>query len=292
MNSIFTKERVIQLMWATLGSLMFAIATNVLIMPLGLYNGGFMGITQLIHTFLIEFFNLRTINGIDIFGILYFVINVPLFYLGYRVMKLEFLIKTVLTVGIQSVLLTVVPILEEPIIEDYLTACIIAGIIAGAGVGIVLRAGCSGGGQDIIGVVCAKIYPSFSVGKISISMNIAIYAVCLWLYDIQIVIYSLIYTTVLAMALDKFHTQNICTTAMIFTKTPGVPEAIIKELGRGVTRWDGAGGYTNETSDIMLTVISKYEVGQLKKTVLDIDPRAFIIFTEGNSVTGNFEKRL
>ncbi|MEF9840507.1 MAG: YitT family protein [Lachnospiraceae bacterium] len=287
-----TARQITQMFWAISGSLIFAIGVNMIITPLGLYNGGFMGIAQLIKTFLIDFLHLSIGTNIDVVGFVYFIINLPLLYLAWKVMGKGFLIKTAITVGIQSVFLAIVPTPGTPIIEDYLTACIIAGIIAGTGAGMVLRGGSSGGGQDIIGVCCAKLYPGFSVGKISIMMNIAIYAVCLWLFDIEIVIYSLIYTTIIAVALDRVHTQNINMSVMIFTKKLGISRAIIDEMGRGVTNWDGEGAYTNETSYVLLTVISKYEVTQLKRIVHSIDPSAFMIFNEGSAVTGNFERRL
>jgi uncharacterized membrane-anchored protein YitT (DUF2179 family) len=94
------------------------------------------------------------------------------------------------------------------------------------------------------------------------------------------------------MAIDKVHIQNINTSVMIFTKKPGVAEAIMSQTGRGVTDWDGEGAYTKEESKILLVMINKYEVPQIKHIVKEIDPNAFMIFTEGCSVEGNFEKRL
>ena len=66
----------------------------------------------------------------------------------------------------------------------------------------------------------------------------------------------------------------------------------MEQLGRGVTNWDGEGAYTNKTSYILFVMISKYEEGQIKRIVHSIDPDAFMIFTEGCAVDGNFEKRL
>lgn len=63
-------------------------------------------------------------------------------------------------------------------------------------------------------------------------------------------------------------------------------------MGRGVTCWKGYGAYTGEDTLVLVTVISKYEINQLKKIVYDIDDKAFVIFNEGMNVTGNFEKRL
>lgn len=287
-----TRKGLIQMTWCVAGSLIFAVGVNMIVTPLNLYNGGFMGIAQLLRVFFLDFLKMNALKGIDVTGIIYFAINVPLFFFAWKVLGLPFCVKSIITVGVQSVFLAIVPTPTTPIMDDYLTICIIGGIVAGSGAGMVLRGGSSGGGQDIIGVICAKVFPNFSVGKISVMMNICIYAVCFFIFDIRIVIYSLIYTTVLAMALDRMHVQNINTTVMIFTKKKGISRAIIEELGRGVTNWDGAGAYTNETSYILITVISKYEVNRLRSIVHGIDKHAFMIFTEGNDVIGNFEKRL
>lgn len=286
------KQLIAQAGYAIAGSLLFALGVNLIIIPLGLYNGGFMGIAQLIRTLLVSGLKVPVPAGVDLSGIIYFIINIPLFYLGYKVLGKEFAVKTLITVTIQSIFLVAVPIPAAPIIEDYLTSCIIGGIIAGTGTGLVLRGRSSGGGQDIIGLCCTKKYPNFSVGRINILMNIFVYVICLFMFNIEIVIYSLIYTTVLALALDRVHIQNINMSVMIFTKKTGISKAIIEQTGRGVTNWDGEGAYTNKTSYILFVMISKYEVGQIKQIVHGIDPNAFMIFTEGCSVDGNFEKRL
>ena len=110
--------------------------------------------------------------------------------------------------------------------------------------------------------------------------------------NIEIVVYSLIYATVFSLTVDKLHIQNINTSVMIFTKKTGISDAIMAQTGRGVTNWDGEGAYTHKTSYILFVMISKYEVNQIKHIVHSIDPNAFMIFTEGCSVDGNFEKRL
>lgn len=286
------KEQLIQIVYAFGGSLLFALGVNLIIVPLGLYNGGFMGTAQLLRTLAVSGLHIPVPPGVDLSGIIYFIINIPLFFMGLRVLGKEFALKTLVTVTVQSILLVVVPVSSAPIIEDYLTACIIGGIIAGTGTGLVLRGRTSGGGQDIVGLCLSKKYPNVSVGKINILMNILVYGVCLFLFNIEIVVYSLIYATVLALAIDRVHIQNINTSVMIFTKKTGISQAIMEQTGRGVTNWDGEGAYTNKTSYILFVMISKYEVAQIKRIVRSIDPDAFMIFTEGCSVDGNFEKRL
>lgn len=286
------KEQLVQGAYVIAGSLLFALGVNLLIIPLGLYNGGFMGFAQLLRTFLVSGLHLPVPAGVDLAGMIYFIMNLPLFYMGYRILGKEFAIKTLITTAVQSGLLVIVPVPGTPIVEDYLTACIIGGIIAGVGVGLTLVGRSSGGGQDIIGLCCSKKYPNVSVGKINILMNAVVYLICLFMFDIETVIYSIIYTTVQAVAIDRVHVQNINTSVMIFTKKLGISKAILEQMGRGVTNWDGEGAYTNKTSYILFVMISKYEVSQIKRIVHSIDPNAFMIFTEGCSVEGNFEKRL
>ena len=117
------------------------------------------------RTFVVSVLHVPVPSGVDLSGILYFIINIPLFYMGLKVLGKEFAIKTFITVGIQSVFLVVVPIPAVPLIEDYLTACIIGGIIAGTGTGLVLRGRSSGGGQDIIAVSYTHLWQSLSSEK-------------------------------------------------------------------------------------------------------------------------------
>ncbi len=292
MRKKFSKRQLIEMMWYLTGTTLFACGINILITPLGLYNGGFMGVAQLLRTVLVQGLHLTFLSKFDIAGIIYYLINIPLFYWAWKEMGRSFLVKSIVTVTVQTLWMTFVPIPKEPIFSDYLTACIIGGLVVGTGVGMILRGRSSGGGQDIVGVIFAKKYPNFSVGKITIMMNVAVYGVCLWMFDIEIVVYSLIYTTILAMACDRMHVQNINMSAMIFTKQEGVAQAILTQLGRGVTTWEGTGAYTNENSHILYVMLSKYEIEQMKEIVHEIDSHAFIVINEGSSVVGNFEKRL
>lgn len=250
-----------------------------------------MGIAQLIRTLIIRLIPF-SFGQTDIAGIIYLLLNVPLVYMAWSKMGKVFFTRSIITIMIQTVALTLLPIPSTPIIDDYLTACVIGGIIAGTGSGMVLRGGSSGGGQDILGIYFSKKFPGFSVGKIGIIINIFVYGICLMVFNVEIAIYSLIYGVIYSIACDRVHIQNINMSVMIFTKKLGISRAIIEQTGRGVTNWDGAGAYTNETSYILLVVISKYEVSQLKRIVRNIDPNAFMIFTEGCSVAGNFERRL
>ena len=185
-----------------------------------------------------------------------------------------------------------IPTLAVPIVDDYLTSVLIGGIAAGAGVGLILIAGGSGGGIDVVAVWVAKKFKSASVGRISLYFNALLYAVMLFMFDAQTVIYSLIYTVIFTLVLDKTHYQNINVRVMIFTKKDGIDKQINERTRRGVTKWDGCGAYTSESTHVLVSCINKYEVNDMMEIVQSIDPQAFVIVDENVIVNGNFEKRL
>lgn len=273
------------------GNLLFAIGINVIISPMNLYSSGFTGMSMLIRMLLVNVLHVPQIPGVDYLGIIYWIINVPLFVLAYKAVGREFCITTIISIGIASLCMSLVPVISKPVFDDYLTACFVGGIVSGTGAGMVLKGGTSGGGQDIIGVALSKTHPNFSVGKISIVINLAIYGVCFFLFDIQTVVYSIIFAVVNALALDHQHTQNINMQVLIFTKKEGITDKVLSEIRRGVTYWEGAGGYTDEDTFILSTMVTKYELPGLLRVIRSVDPSAFVMVNEGTKIYGNFEKR-
>lgn len=272
------------------GGFIFALGVNWFIVPLGLFSGGIIGIAQIMRTIMTEYLHLNI--TLDIAGILNLLMNIPLFFLAYRSISRRFFIRTMLCVIAQTVAFTLIPIPTTPILDDILCSCLIGGIISGFGIGLALRNGGSGGGLDILGIFFTKRFVNFSVGKLSIIVNAFVYCICALLFDVQTAIYSIIYLVCFSLMLDRAHYQNINMTAMIFTKSEEIQKAIMAEMGRGVTFWKGAGAYTRSDTFILVTVINKYEVSQLKRIIYGIDEKAFVIFNEGMSISGNFEKRL
>lgn len=271
------------------GSVLYALGMNLFITPLELYSGGGVGLAQLITLFLGKFFDTGSFN---LYGIIYMIINIPLLVLAWKSLGKSFFVKTLIGSVAISAFITLIPTIEKPIVEDYLTSVLLGGIISGFGIGIILLAGGCGGGIDIIGVWAAKKYKSASVGKITLIFNGVLYMLLLLLFDIEIVIYSLIYMVFFTLVLDKVHYQNINVRAMIFTKQEGIDVLINSRMGRGVTKWQGVGAYTDEEMNILVSCINKYEINDFLELVHSIDEKAFVIVDENVLVGGNFEKRL
>ena len=140
-----------RLVASVVGELIAAAALNLFIVPLGLYTGGTLGLCQLIRTLLQSALGLET-GSYDIAGILYFITNIPILLLAYKTLGRELVVKTIVCAVSYSFFYSIIPIPSTPIIDDYLTACMLGGILTGVGSGIVLTCGASGGGLDIVGL--------------------------------------------------------------------------------------------------------------------------------------------
>ena len=285
-----TTKELKQYIYVIFGSALFAIAVNLLIVPMNLYSPGVIGIAQIIRTLLTPILPFE--KSFDIAGVINFLLNIPLFILAFHSISKNFFFKTILSIITQTIIMSIIPIPATPILDDILTACIIGGLLSGFGIGLTLRSSGSGGGTDIIGFYLTKRNFPITVGQVSIIVNIFVFGICAILFNVEVAIYSIIYMVVMYLTCDKTHYQNINKTAMIFTKNPDVQQKIMQETGRGVTYWKGAGAYTNDETYILVTAFNKYEENQLKKIIYNVDPKAFVIFHEGMDISGNFEKRL
>ncbi len=274
------------------GNLIYAFSVNMLITPAGLYNGGFLGIAQLLRYFLINVLTVPVPASVDLSGIIYFIMNIPLFVYALKVMGPKFSSMTFASIAISSLFLTFIPVPETPLVSDKLTACVVAGVIGGVGTGLLLRGGSSTGGADIIGVCLSKTHPDMSVGKMNVIINLVVYAACLLAFNIQTAIYSFIYSAVRSTFVDRMHTQNIMVSVKIITKLQGIDQLLINEMKHGVTSFVGKGAYTEEDVQILFTVVSRYELHHLSEIVREADPHAFIAFSDGEHVLGNYKKYL
>ena len=286
-------NRWLRIVAAVVGELIAAAALNLFIVPLNLYTGGIMGVCQLIRTFLQTQLGV-TFGAYDIAGILYFLGNVPILLFAYKSLGLGLVAKTIICTVSYSLFYSIIPIPSAPIVDDYLTACLLGGILTGIGSGIVLTCGCSSGGLDVIGLCLSKRGSSFTVGKFSLTFNVFLYTACLILFSPEVAIYSVIYNFFTSMVLDRMHQQNVNVMAMIFTHADEhiLGQFIIDNLGRGVTYWNGTGAYTGKGVHVLCVSLSKYEIEELLHAVRTIDPQAFLTVQEGVHIYGNFRKKL
>ena len=286
-------DRWLRLIAAVVGELISAAALNLFIVPLNLYNGGLLGLCQIIRTLMQTYLHI-SFGAYDVAGIFYFIINIPILLFAYKTLGRSFVLKTLICTASYSLFYSLIPIPATPIVEDYLTACLLGGILAGVGSGIVLTCGGSGGGLDIVGLCLSKRGSTFTVGKFSLSFNAVLYAACLILFSPAVAIYSVIYNFFTAMVLDRVHQQNVSVQALIFTREDqdALARFIIEKLGRSVTYWNGVGAYTGEGVHVLCVCLSKFEIEELLHTVHTMDPHAFVTAQEGTRIYGNCTRKV
>lgn len=284
-------EEIKKLSIAVFGTFLFAAGMNLFVVSANLYSGGFLGIGQIIRTFLVDIIGLP-ISGIDIAGIVFYMINIPILVVAYRELGKKFFIVTIICVTMQTLFLTFIPTDIKIMGEEPFISAIIGGVIAGYGVGITLREGGSGGGQDVLGLYLMKKNNKLSVGRIAIMINVCVYTICALMYDLKTVIYSLVYVLVSSYVTDRVHLQNVNVQAMIVTKELDKIVELIKKSDRTATAISGRGCYLGETTDVIITILSKYEARILEDEIKGNGIDAFIVISDVSHVYGKYDKHL
>ncbi|MBR3161620.1 MAG: YitT family protein [Bacilli bacterium] len=271
-----------------LGSFLFCFAVNFFVVPNKLYTGGILGLSEILRSIIIEVFKIKT--TFDFSGIIYYLINIPLFVFAYKRVGKTFFCRTLFAVSVQTVMLSLLP--TERLVDDTLTNVVVGGLLGGLGVGITLSSGASTGGTDIVGLALAKRDNHFSVGKLGLFINVFIYAIAGLRYGLEIMIYSIIYSAVDSLMIDKMHEQNICSTAFIFCKeNPKMINDFIKnDLNRDFTYWYAKGGYSDTRTYIIYTALTKYELIKLERNMKKLNIQTFMVKSEGIGIRGQFEK--
>lgn len=291
-RSRFVLEESKRLAASVAGAFLYALGVNMFVVPSGLYSGGLMGLCQIVRTLLVDYAHIDT-GGLDIAGILYYALNVPILIIAWFSIDRKFIVRTLINISFMTVFLSLIPI-ENLLGGDNITSCLVGGVIAGIGTGLTLWAGSCGGGMDVVSVMIIQKKSNFSIGRISLYVNVVLYLCCLILFDVQTAIYSIVYSVLYSFALDKLHLQNINVEVIIITKqqTKTLGDAIINELRRGVTKIQAEGEFTGEPESMLYVVISKFEIHQLKAIVKKHDPHAFVTIKEHADVYGNYLKKL
>ena len=137
--SVYNKllhEKELRLLGGILGAALMASAINLFIVPQGFYAGGAYGLCQVIRTLLVTRAELSL--PFDLAGLLYLLVNLPMFYLAYRGLGRTFFVKATIVTVCNSIFSALIPSPAVPIIADPLTSCLIGGLGVGFAAGLVL----------------------------------------------------------------------------------------------------------------------------------------------------------
>lgn len=276
-----------------IGGLIYAFFMNTFIVPMGMYSGGFMGIAQITRTVINNAFHIDT-GSFDYAGIISMCMNIPSFLIARKVVGKRYMYRSMFGLVSITIFLSLIPIPRTPIIEDMLASALIGGAGCGLGGGLVLRNGASSGGMDLVGALLIYKYENINISFISNSVNVVVFGVMLFLFGPEKVIYSIIFSFVYPMIVDRTFSQNINVEIhIIVNKDDGqMQREVFSKLKRGITKWTAIGAYTATQKEILYVLVNKYELNRLVHIVKKYDPEALIVENVGVRITGPFEKRI
>lgn len=277
-----------------LGAFLYVIAINEFVVPVGLYSGGIMGLAQLIRTFLTEVLHM-SFGNIEIASVIFYLINLPALFLARKVMGRLYLLKTIVAVTVMTIAMALLPSVRPPILgDDLLGSSIVGGMLGGVGIGLILRAGASLGGMEIIGVLLLYRDKGLSIGRINTVVNMVVYAIMFFVFDPHVAIYSLICGAVNSVAIDRIYSQNINMEVHIITTADikSLEQRLMTELDRGVTHWSVVGAYSGAEQKMLYMIVNKFEVRRLRTIVNEHDPHAFVVSKSGVGINGNYARHL
>ncbi|MBE6067387.1 MAG: YitT family protein [Clostridium lundense] len=267
------------LIFIIIGTLISALGINLFIVNANLLSGGVSGIALILQ----YVFNIPA-------GYSTLAINIPLLYLSYKKMDLRFTLYTIIATISFSVMLIVTNSLQNIIsIDDTLLLSLYGGILNGVGVGIAFTYYGSTGGLDIISSVLKRKNENFNIGTTSFIVNAVIVVIGAFIFGITSALYTLVSIYITAYMIDMvikgFDRKNKLI-FIITEKEKEVSEAIMQNLGRGVTFLYGEGAYTNLERKVLYCVVQLSQVPLLKQMVKEIDENSFISILDVAEVEG------
>jgi len=229
-------------------------------------------------------------------SVLIFINNLPFLWLGYRKMGKTFALKSMLAIAGLSVCLATIH--YPDVTPDKLLTAVFGGLFLGAGVGLAIRGGAVLDGTEIAALLVSKKTQIIKVSDVILIFNALIFLAAAFLLGIEEALYSIL-TYIAASKMIDFILNGIeqyTGVTVVSTQSEAIRLAITDNLGRGVTVYQGKHGYgkdgmINDPRDIIFTVATRLEIPSLKKTILDIDPKAFIVQQSIDDTTGGLLKR-
>lgn len=269
------------LLWSgriILGSAIFGLGFAVFLEPNNLNAGGISGLAMI----LVHLLNFGTV------GIATMLINLPLFIIGGIKVGKKFFVGSLIGTAASSILLDLFALIPPPSVEPLL-ACLYGGVVCGIGLGMVFSTGASTGGSDIVVRLLKLKYENVPIGTISIVFDaIVVVLTGLVFQDLSKALYSGITIFVSGQVIDAVvYRFDYSKVALIISREhEKIVSEIDTKLERGATYLNGEGTYSGKECKVILTVVKKQQMAELKRLVVEVDPNAFIVVQEAHQVLG------
>lgn len=272
-----------------LGCFIMGFAFSFFLEPNNISTGGFSGLSMIINTLLKNV----GITFLDT-SIIFLILNIGLFAYSYKALGKKFAVKALVGILSFTVAMKIFELIPQIYSFETIISAVYGGAIMGVGIGMVVRFGGSTGGSDMIACVLRKKSTRFSIGKLVVSVDLAVIFLSIFAFTDGFV---LLPYTILALLLSSFTTdfmnegyRQVRAYYIITDKPDEIAEKIMGHLRRGCSLSKVKGMYTHQERDMLFCLISKYQINELKQTVKLYDSNAFIFATSVSEVDGNWTK--
>lgn len=272
----------------TVGSILTAMSIVSFMVPNNIIAGGVSGLAIIVYR----------VFGLWV-GAQMFVYNIVLFLLAFVTLGVGFGMKSIYSAVLMSLSVDLLQKLSFPVFDasstqdGFLLVAIYGGVIAGAGMGLVLWRGASTGGTDIVAMILSK-YLGFSTGTGLLISDSLITLLAVVVFGPIAAMYGIITIFTTSKTIDGIieGIGNTRTAFVISKESEAIKEKVINEMERGTTMIKATGGFSGEDRPVLMVSIRRREIGQLRHIVKTTDRRAFVIVVNNSEVFGEGFKDL
>ncbi|MGM0653561.1 MAG: YitT family protein [Bacillota bacterium] len=276
------KQVAIDFVGITIGTIVLAIGMNVFMIPNQLAPGGVSGLAVFIYHIL----------NIPV-GITIIVLNIPLFIAGFLILGRRLVVQSLLGTFLFSLAVEITAPILPSVTEDLMLAAVYGGVVMGIGVGLVFRYRSSTGGTALLSLILAKT-TGITPGQALLWGDLVVLFLAVFVFGSEPAMYAALSLFISIKVVDGIlEGFGMSKSAIIITRFGAeINERLLYELGRGVTRIEGHGGYTGEGREVLLCVITRQQTARLKTLIYDVDPDAFLIIGNATEVHGEGFKKM
>ena len=219
------------------------------------------------------------------------IINLPFIALAYRQVGWKFALKS--TLAIAGLALCLAFLKFPDVTPDKLLTAVFGGFFIGAGIGLAIRGGGVLDGTEVAALLVSKASSLFKVGDVILILNIFIFLAAAFVLSVESALYSILTYVAASKTVDflVYGIEEYHAVTIISEQSESIRHAIIENLNRGVTVYQGRGGRTGASQDILFCVVTRLEVGRVQGIVRERDAAAFFVVHALANAEGGFVKR-
>lgn len=263
----------------TFGAIISSLGYVLFILPMNMVEGGVTGIGII----------LKKITGLPIVGISSLMLTSVIFIIAFKILGRGFGAKSIYAAIISNLLIDVFMWLKLPqITDDILLAAFYGGAIVGCGLGLIYYSGASTGGADATAQILWKLHNT-PIGRTLITIDIFVLSLATLIFiPLEQIMYSLIFIFIEVRVIDMVlngvrANQRIL---IISDKPKKICDLILTKMNRGLTAFEGVGGYTGKKRVMLTSVVPKKEIPEIRRIIASIDTKAFVIIQDIHQVYG------